>query len=227
MSTELTKLQPINHILHSVPIKLELNNSQYNTWSELFKVNCKAHDVLAHLTSETIPASSSKAVEIMQDVWERHNAIVLQWIYATISKELLRTIMEPDLTSKKAWDRLKKLKNLADQLADVDSKISPENLVLQMVAGLNKNYSTVATNINQMEKLPSYYDARSKLILKETMNNRQAVINHSNPNSALIATDEPKDNTNPNPSQRDINNYPRQSNSRGRGRNSNRGRSNG
>ncbi|XP_071694358.1 uncharacterized protein [Rutidosis leptorrhynchoides] len=103
MSSELTKLQPINHILHYVPIKLELDNNQYKTWSELFKIHYKAHDVLAHLTSETIPAStSSKAIEITQEVWERHDAIVLQWIYATISKELLRTIMEADLTAKKA-----------------------------------------------------------------------------------------------------------------------------
>ncbi|XP_071718685.1 uncharacterized protein [Rutidosis leptorrhynchoides] len=261
MSSDLTKLQPINHILHSVPIKLELNDSQYNTWSELFKIHCKAHDVLAHLTSETIPASSSsKAVEITQEVWERHDAIVLQWLYATISKELLRTIMEPDLTAMKAWNRLKSLfhdnkhtqalalmnqfinfkldnfpnvsayyeaiKNLADELADVDSKVSIENLVLQLVAGLNENYSNIATNINQMEKLLPFYDA--KLILEETMKTRQAAMNHSATNSALISTTDLKENPNPSPLQRDGINYSRPLNGRGRGHNGSRGgRNNG
>ncbi|XP_071687482.1 uncharacterized protein [Rutidosis leptorrhynchoides] len=108
MASDLTTLQPINHILHSVPIKLELETSQYNSWSELFRTYCKAHDVLAHLTSETIPvSSSSKAVEITQETWDRHDAIVLQWIYATLLTELLKTILEKDLTAKKAWDRLK------------------------------------------------------------------------------------------------------------------------
>ncbi|XP_071707905.1 uncharacterized protein [Rutidosis leptorrhynchoides] len=153
--------------------------------------------------------------------------------------------MEPDLTAKKAWDRLKsmfhdnkhtralalmnqftnckldnfpnsyayceELKNIADQLTDVGSKNSPENLVLQMVAGLNESYSTAATNINQMETLPSFYDARSKLILEETMKTRQAAMNNSTPNSALIATSESRDNPNPT-GNRDRNNYHRSNN---------------
>ncbi|XP_071704137.1 uncharacterized protein [Rutidosis leptorrhynchoides] len=193
MSSDLTKLQPVNHILYSVPIKLELNTSEYNTWSELFRIHCKAHDVLDHLTSDTIPATSSKAPEITQEVWDRHDAIVLQWMYGTLSKELLSTMMESGLTSKKAWNRIKnmfhdnkhtralalenkftnckldnfpnvlaycqELKSLANQLADVDSKVEPHRLVLQLVAGLNENYSTLATHINQSEKLPTFYDA--------------------------------------------------------------------
>ncbi|XP_071713226.1 uncharacterized protein [Rutidosis leptorrhynchoides] len=39
--------------------------------------------------------------------WERLDAIVLQWIYGTISHDLLRTIFKSDATAQQAWDRLK------------------------------------------------------------------------------------------------------------------------
>ncbi|XP_071726684.1 uncharacterized protein [Rutidosis leptorrhynchoides] len=86
------------------------------------------------------------------------------------------------------------LKSLSDQLADVGTTIEPHNLVLQLVAGLNENYSTIATHINQMDKLPSFYDARSKLILEESMKNRQAALtNSTNPNTAFVAASELKE----------------------------------
>ncbi|XP_071712847.1 uncharacterized protein [Rutidosis leptorrhynchoides] len=44
-----------------------------------------------------------------QETWNRFDAIVLQWIYATISKDLLQTILHPDTTAKKAWERLRSI----------------------------------------------------------------------------------------------------------------------
>ena len=35
------------------------------------------------------------------------DATVLQWIYATISHDLLHTILEPDTTTMEAWNRLR------------------------------------------------------------------------------------------------------------------------
>ncbi|XP_071728555.1 uncharacterized protein [Rutidosis leptorrhynchoides] len=235
MSTDPLKLaaQPIHQIQYSLPFKLDLDTSKYNSWSELFKIHCRAHDVLDHLTSETPPASSSKGkdTEVITppELWARHDAIVLQWIYATLSLDLMNTIMEPDVTAKKTWDRLKsmfhdnkhsraialenrfvntklddfpnmstycqELKMIADQLGDVDSKVEPHRLVLQLVAGLNDNYAQIRTHINQMDKLPTFYDARSKLILEESLRNRQATMNNSNTNNtALISTAENQDN---------------------------------
>jgi len=41
------------------------------------------------------------------DLWSRVDAIVLQWIYGTISEDLLNTILERDSTAALAWNRLR------------------------------------------------------------------------------------------------------------------------
>ncbi|XP_071708799.1 uncharacterized protein [Rutidosis leptorrhynchoides] len=174
--------QPIHQIQHSVPFKLDLENSKYASWSELFKIHCRAHNVLDHLTSESPPASSKgkeKDDPENEELWHRHDTIILQWIYATLSTDLMDTILEPDTTAKQANTKLddfpnvsaycKQLKMLSNQLANVDSKVEPKRLVLQLVAGLNENYATIRTHLNQMDPLPSFYDARSKLILEESL----------------------------------------------------------
>ncbi|XP_071727378.1 uncharacterized protein [Rutidosis leptorrhynchoides] len=95
--------QPNNHIQNSIPFKLTMETSQYLTWAELFKIHCRAHDVIDHLTTE----APSDPTKITQEVWNRVVAIVLSWMYDTISFDLLSTIIQTDTTAKKAWDRLK------------------------------------------------------------------------------------------------------------------------
>ncbi|KZV19368.1 hypothetical protein F511_25103 [Dorcoceras hygrometricum] len=41
------------------------------------------------------------------DMWATLDATVLSWIYATISNDLLHTIIEPDATAMEAWNRLR------------------------------------------------------------------------------------------------------------------------
>ena len=55
---ESTKLHPtqtvgVNHIVNSVTVKLEMETSQYASWDELFKIQCRAYDFIDHLTLET------------------------------------------------------------------------------------------------------------------------------------------------------------------------------
>ncbi|XP_071727382.1 uncharacterized protein [Rutidosis leptorrhynchoides] len=205
------------------PIKLEVETSQYNSWAELFKIHCRAHDVIDHLTSDKPPAdSSSKEPAISPEVWVRQDAIVLQWIYATISKDLLHTILEANTTAKQAWDRLQsifqdnkgsravalehkftnlKLENfpnvsaycqevkmLAAQMNNVGLDVTDQRMVLQMVAGLGDNYATIGTYISQSDKLPKFYEARSKLILEEARMNCNSPATDVTPQSALHTT---------------------------------------
>lgn len=58
------------------------------------------------------------------------------------------------------------LKNLRDRLANVDQVITEQKLVLRLVAGLvNTDFDTVSLMIQQMEPLPSFETARSRLLL--------------------------------------------------------------
>ncbi|KAL2896481.1 Antiviral helicase SKI2, partial [Bienertia sinuspersici] len=73
------------------------------------------------------------------------------------------------------------LKNLKDQLANVDQEITEQRLVLHLIAGLiNNGYDTVAAMIQQTDPLPDFETARSKLLREE--------IRRANDQSALATT---------------------------------------
>ncbi|XP_071712624.1 uncharacterized protein [Rutidosis leptorrhynchoides] len=176
LMAETHKLHPavtVNNIRNFIPIILELKNGKYESWAELFQIHCRAFMVIDHIIPATDASSSSTTTDATQttqpdpDLWKRLDAIVLQWIYGTISSELLGTVLVPGSAAQEAWERLKnifhdnrhtravyltheftntrqenfpnmsaycqELKNLADQLSNVGSKIDDDRLVLQLV----------------------------------------------------------------------------------------------
>ena len=84
-----------------------MENVQYTPWAELFKIHTKSHRVLHHIMKsesreDTVPKPNTEI-----KLWSTLDAMVLQWIYATISTGLLHTILEPDSTAIAAWNRLR------------------------------------------------------------------------------------------------------------------------
>ncbi|XP_071695864.1 uncharacterized protein [Rutidosis leptorrhynchoides] len=263
----------ISNIKNLIPITLEIDKSQYNSWAHLFKLHCRAYDVIDHIVAPAADVSSSTTdssadTTTKTALWYRLDALVLQWIYATISNDLMNQIIEDESTAENARTRLQNLfqdnknscalylqrqfnticldnfpncaascqeiKVLADQLRNVGDKVTDDRMVLQLIAGLNDNFDTVGTYFTQMDKLPSFYDARSKLILEETRKKKQAINNSSITDTVLIAATNPnpKLSNTPEPTQptdRQINYNFRYNSNRSRGgggSNSHRGRSN-
>ncbi|XP_071699422.1 uncharacterized protein [Rutidosis leptorrhynchoides] len=214
----------VHNIKSLIPITLEINKSHYSSWAELFEVHCRAYGVIDHIitpTPPTAPATVSDPPAVDTYLWARLDAVVLQWIYGTISNDLLLSILKKGATAKQAWDRLKsiiqdnkssravhlrtqfsntrlenfpdissycqELKSIADQLDNVGPKIDETNLVLQLVTGLGDNYESIATLISHTKPLPSFYDARSMLILEETRKSKQLAVNSSNTHTALLS----------------------------------------
>ncbi|KAL9232229.1 hypothetical protein vseg_007362 [Gypsophila vaccaria] len=95
----------VSNIKNYVQITLETENVHYASWAELFLNTARAFDVLDHIA----PAKGD--VIIKDDTWNRLDAIVKQWIYSSISLDLLHTILEPGASAQKAWDRLKDIFN--------------------------------------------------------------------------------------------------------------------
>ena len=98
----------VSNIKNSIPITLEMENVQYSTWAELFKVHAKSNKVLHHI----LPPAKGKeqpspSTDAEKELWATLDATVLSWIYSTISRDLLNTIIEPDSTAMEAWDRLR------------------------------------------------------------------------------------------------------------------------
>ncbi|XP_071732384.1 uncharacterized protein [Rutidosis leptorrhynchoides] len=200
-----------------------LNSLPVNTLHGLsfFKIHCRAFDVLDHI----IPDSSSQSSQTSQTTsqtppknWAKLDAIVLQWIYGTITNELLLNILSPYSTAQQAWDRLKgifydnqnslavhltnqfantkleafssmsaycqEMKHIADQLGNIGPKVKEDCLVLQLITGLSDSYDIVASLISHAKKLPTFYEARSMLILEETRTAKQSPV----PNHAVLVT---------------------------------------
>ncbi|XP_071704236.1 uncharacterized protein [Rutidosis leptorrhynchoides] len=199
-----SKIHPaitINNIKNFIPITLEMEKSQYFFCDDSF--------------STTPPPARTAS-------WERLDDIILQWIYGTISLDLLRTICKDDSTAQQAWDRLKgifhdnrnsravhlqnkfantsidqfpdastycqELKILAIQLGNVGPAIEEDRLVLQLVTGLNESYASLESIISHREKLPSFYEARSMLILEESQKQQSATQAASHASTTLVSS---------------------------------------
>ncbi|XP_071704570.1 uncharacterized protein [Rutidosis leptorrhynchoides] len=258
----------ISNIKNIIPITLDIKNGQYNSWSQLFKIHCRAYDVLDHIlpTVTTSDASSTTTNNTDADpLWSRVDAIVLQWLYVTISNELRSTILEDDQTAAQAWTRIQsvfqdnkntlalylqrqftniklddfldvssycqEIKTIADKLNNVGDKVTEPRMVLQLITGLNDDYDVVGTYFTQMSDLPSFYKARSKLVLEETRKQKQVITNSTSTESAMLTTTnqtkQPASTESVQSNNRGPSNF-RYGNSRGCGRGSNnyRGRSN-
>ncbi|KAI3730926.1 hypothetical protein L1987_62107 [Smallanthus sonchifolius] len=108
----------VSSIKNFIPITLEVETSHYTTWSELFMVHCTAYEVADHLCPRPAAASPSSTTadgptpappSDSKALWKRIDAIVLQWIYGTISTDLLHTILKPGNTAHEAWSTLANL----------------------------------------------------------------------------------------------------------------------
>ncbi|XP_022040433.1 uncharacterized protein LOC110942981 [Helianthus annuus] len=133
---------------------------------KLFKLHAVAYKVLNHIDDTPPPP---KPADNYGD-WKEIDALVLQWIYSTISDDLLVRILDTDSTARAAWVKIEKiylsnkkaraaaletkfcnltlaassslddycqhLKELANQLSDLDHPVTESRLVLQLVHGL-------------------------------------------------------------------------------------------
>ena len=97
----------VSNIRNHVSIVLEMENVQYSTWAELFKIHARSTKVLDHIIPPANGTGMVPSTEEERELWSTLDATVLSWIYATISSDLLHTIIEPDSTAMEAWDRLR------------------------------------------------------------------------------------------------------------------------
>ncbi|XP_074266074.1 uncharacterized protein LOC141588536 [Silene latifolia] len=98
----------VSNIRNHISVTLGMDNDQYPLWVALFTNHAKSTRVLHHI----IPSkgkSISPSPEDDKEQWETIDATVLQWIYATVTNDLLETIVEENSTAKECWDRLKNI----------------------------------------------------------------------------------------------------------------------
>ncbi|XP_074318090.1 uncharacterized protein LOC141654877 [Silene latifolia] len=95
----------VNNITNHIPIKLGMDNDQYPLWVALFTNHAKSNRVLHHIVEPKV-AVTGPVTNDEKELWETLDATVLQWIYSTITTELLETIIEAESTAMEAWQRI-------------------------------------------------------------------------------------------------------------------------
>ncbi|KAL9247761.1 hypothetical protein vseg_021157 [Gypsophila vaccaria] len=130
----------VSNIKNYVQITLEIENVHYASWAELFLNTVQAFDVLDHL----IPPKDTVITKDAQ--WKLLDAIVKQWLYNTISLDLLHTILEPNATAQSAWDLLRDIFN--------DNKHSRAVLLEQQFTNIRMaNYPNVSSYCQALKML--------------------------------------------------------------------------
>ncbi|KAJ0668992.1 putative RNA-directed DNA polymerase [Helianthus annuus] len=185
------------------------------TYSAWVKLHARGYRVLNHIDGTAPPAKTDPTYES----WAEIDAIVLQWVYGTLSDDLLVRVLDAETTARLAWEKIQnifisnkssraatleheftnttlsscaslddycqKLKDLAEQLGDVDHPVTESRLVLQLelVRGLPTEFDTVASFINQSST--TWDNARSMLQLEQHRQNARQqptlVASRSNP----------------------------------------------
>ncbi|XP_076897155.1 uncharacterized protein LOC143550383 [Bidens hawaiensis] len=151
----------------------------YSCWTKLFKLHAKGYKVSHHIDGTPPPAVTDATYES----WAEVDAIVLQWIYKTITNKILARVLVADPIAQEAWNKIREiflnnmearaqliehkftnltlaaclslddyfqqLKDLANQLEDVEKPVDESRLVMQMIKGLPSEYNIAVATINQ------------------------------------------------------------------------------
>ncbi|XP_055814117.1 uncharacterized protein LOC129883486 [Solanum dulcamara] len=117
-----------------------------------------------------------------QEMWSTLDATILQWLYATISHDLLHIIPEPDTTAMEVWNHLRDI--FQDNKHSRVVTLEYEFIHVDIVDFSNVSAYCVATLIRQCDPLPQFYQARSMLTLEEDGRDKKAAQSSS---AALVA----------------------------------------
>ncbi|GJZ19558.1 hypothetical protein Tco_0556148 [Tanacetum coccineum] len=122
----------VTSITNNVPVKLNLEKMNYNSWSSFFKIHLGSIGLKHHIKSAT-PSSSDRD-------WSRLDDLVKVWILGTCTESLQDHVVTTPGTAKDLWNHIKDLFhenedawaiNLDNQLLAGEGPLSDKPIVLQ------------------------------------------------------------------------------------------------
>ncbi|XP_023758855.1 uncharacterized protein LOC111907318 [Lactuca sativa] len=121
----------VTNIQHKVRM-LDGTKVSYSSWVKLFQLHAKGYKVMSHTDGTQSPAKTDTEYE----AWAEIDAIVLQWIYGTLSDDLLVRVLVTESTAYEAWSRIKAifLNNKGSRVAALEHEFN--NLTLKSMSSL-------------------------------------------------------------------------------------------
>ncbi|CAH1424510.1 unnamed protein product [Lactuca virosa] len=132
----------------------------YSSWVRLFKLHAQVYKVLTHIDGAAPPANTDPAYE----TWSKIDAIVLQWIYGTLSDDLLVRVLD-QTTALDAWNKVKDifLNNKSSRTAALENKFN--NLTLRAMSFLEAYYQRLKDLASRLEDVECPVSA-NRLVLQ-------------------------------------------------------------
>jgi len=112
---------------------LDNDANVYLLWSALFLVQIRVHNLLDHIiqpSDETSLKVTSAAKEKDSDLWNRFDAVLLQWMYATVTQDILTSILVINDTAEEYWKRIATMfnDNKHARVVQLENQFSNTNL---------------------------------------------------------------------------------------------------
>ncbi|XP_026429964.1 uncharacterized protein LOC113326453 [Papaver somniferum] len=93
----------INNIKTLIPILLDIKQDEYSSWVFLFELHLQAHRLLFLIDGSTPPPDVDATTVLQLD------ALCRQWMFSTMTKDLMLTVLKSGETAQEIWNHLKKL----------------------------------------------------------------------------------------------------------------------
>ncbi|KAJ0530066.1 hypothetical protein HanLR1_Chr10g0362901 [Helianthus annuus] len=154
VSTDTTVHKPLHPVYTVSNIQnkvrtLDGTKVSYALWVKLFTLHAKGYHVLCHIDGTPSPAKESADFA----EWENVDSIVLQWIYGTLSDDLLVRVMADESTALDAWKRVKRLfvSNKGPRSQAIQHELA--NLTLASMTSLDEYCQKVRDLTDQLHAL--------------------------------------------------------------------------
>ncbi|KAL8251975.1 hypothetical protein R6Q59_035668 [Mikania micrantha] len=133
----------------------------YSSWVKLFKFHSVAYRVLDHIDNTPPPLPTDPTFL----VWKELDPLVSQWIYSTVSDDLLVCILDTEATARTTWLKLEKifLRNKKAKAAALETKFVTLTLAsCSSVEDYCKKLQDLANQLTDVDQLVT----ESRLVLQ-------------------------------------------------------------
>ncbi|GKB09539.1 hybrid signal transduction histidine kinase M, partial [Tanacetum coccineum] len=185
-------------IPNKVPIKLDLEKHNYNSWSSFSLIHLGSLDLKSYVETDTASTNPE---------WCQLDDLIKMWILGSLCDSLQEQVVTTPGNAKALWDRLKelfhdnkdarainldnelrsikigkmtvneyctKIRSMADRLINLGCVVSDKNLVIYTINGLDSRFATLVEIIRNRETFPSFESVRTMLLLKESSFNNDS-----------------------------------------------------
>ncbi|GJV42363.1 WRKY family transcription factor [Tanacetum coccineum] len=143
--------------------------------NSLFQHFCKTYEVHHH--HDAPPTTIASTVD---PIHETNDSLVVMWIYSTISPKLVEMVVDVVSTAYGVWKKLKdlfldnkdaritQLDNEIRNMSIGNSSITDSSLVTYAINEIHSKYLDAARVIRLREKVPTFDELRSMMLLEES-----------------------------------------------------------